>query len=155
MTGRVVAIYTAPSAGAGLAGHAEARAVPGLGLEGDRYFSKAGTYSKTGGPDREVTFIEREAVEAAERDEGVAIPPERTRRNILTEGVALNHLVGREFSVGEVRFRGIRLSEPCAHMEKLSGVEGARKALIHRGGLRAQVLNEGVLHVGDPIDTSE
>ncbi|MEX2457558.1 MAG: MOSC domain-containing protein [Actinomycetota bacterium] len=118
-------------------------------------FAKAGTYSKTEGPHREVTFIEREAVEAAERDEGVAIPPERTRRNVLTEGVALNHLVGREFSVGEVRFLGIKLSEPCGHMEKLSGVAGARKALIHRGGLRARVLNEGILRVGDPIDTSE
>jgi MOSC domain-containing protein YiiM len=153
--GRVAGIFTAAMAGAELQSRGEVRAVPGFGLEGDRYFAKAGTYSKTDGPHREVTFIEREAVEAAERDEGVVIPPERTRRNILTEGVALNHLVGREFSVGEVRFLGIRLSEPCGHMEKLSGVAGARQALIHRGGLRAQVLNEGILRVGDAIDTSE
>jgi MOSC domain-containing protein YiiM len=153
--GNVLAIFTAAKAGEPLVSRDEVRAVPGRGLDGDRYFSKAGTYSAKDGPDREVTFIEREAIDAAERDEGVVIPPEGTRRNILTRGVALNHLVGREFSVGDVRFLGIRLSEPCAHMEKLSGVPGARKVLIHRGGLRAQILNEGVLRVGDPIDTSD
>lgn len=125
--------------------------MPGRGLEGDRYFRGEGTYSKKGGPDREATFIELEAIRAAERDEGVAIPPERTRRNLLTEGVALNHLVGREFRVGGVRFRGLRLCEPCAHMERLSGVPGARRALVHRGGLRAEILDEGVIRVGDAV----
>ncbi len=151
--GIVKAIFLGAEREAPLESRAEVRAVPGRGLEGDRYFAKTGTYSKTDGPDREVTFIESEAIAAAERDEDLTIRPELTRRNILTEGVALNHLVGREFRVGDLRFLGIRLCEPCRHMEELSGVPGARKALVHRGGLRAQVLDEGVLRVGDEVRT--
>jgi len=151
--GRVAGIFIAAEKEGPLEPRDEAKAVPGRGLEGDRYFAKAGTYSKTDGPHREVTFIESEAIAAAERDEKITIRPELTRRNILTEGVALNHLVGREFRVGELRFRGIRLCEPCRHMESLSGVAGARKALVHRGGLRAQVLDEGLLRVGDEVRT--
>jgi MOSC domain-containing protein YiiM len=68
----------------------------------------------------------------------------------VTRGVPLNHLVGREFTVGGVRLRGIKLCEPCAHMESLSR-PGARKALLHRGGLRAQILESGTIRAGDPI----
>ena len=151
--GTVKAIFVAAEREAPLEARDEVRAVPGRGLEGDRYFAKAGTYSTSDGPHREVTFIESEAIAAAERDEDLRIRPELTRRNILTEGVALNHLVGREFRVGALRFQGIRLCEPCRHMEALSGVPGARKALVHRGGLRAQILDEGVLRVGDEVRT--
>ena len=68
-------------------------------------------------------------------------------------GVPLNHLVGREFLIGDVRCRGIRLCEPCSHLEKITGKEVV-KALTHRGGLRAQVLTDGVLQVGDEIRTT-
>jgi MOSC domain-containing protein YiiM len=148
---RVEGIFLAARAKADPEPHQEVRAVPGRGLEGDRYFRKAGTYSRTAGAGREATFIEAEAVEAAARDEDIEIAPERVRRNIVTRGVALNHLVGREFRVGTVRFRGVRLCEPCMHMERLSGVQGARKALIHRGGLRAEILDEGIIRVGDEV----
>ena len=153
MTGRLEAIVLTPKAGADPEAHESVRAVPGKGLEGDRYFLGAGTYShrKPWRPDRQATFIEAEAIEAAVRDDGVEIRPAQARRNLVTRGVALLHLVGREFTVGDVRFRGIRLAEPCAHMEKLAGVPGARKALIHRGGLRAEILGEGEIKVGDEV----
>jgi MOSC domain-containing protein YiiM len=152
--GRVEGIFLAAEAEGTPEPHQQVRAVAGHGLEGDRYFDGGGTFSKPDGPGRQATFIEAEAVEAAERDERIVIRPEQVRRNIVTRGVALNHLVGREFAVGDIRFRGIKLCEPCAHMEELSGVPGARKALVHRGGLRAEILDDGVIRVGDDIRTN-
>ena len=73
-----------------------------------------------------------------------------TRRNVVTRGIALNHLVGKRFRVGEVLLQGIRLCEPCDHLESLTR-PGVRQALLHRGGLRAQILEGGVIRVGDPI----
>jgi MOSC domain-containing protein YiiM len=72
------------------------------------------------------------------------------RRNVVTEGVDLNALVGREFAVGAVRFRGMRLCEPCTHLAKISFPE-TLKGLIHKGGLRAQIVSEGVIRVGDAV----
>lgn len=129
----------------------EVRAVPGRGLEGDRYFSKTGTYSRHEGPDRQITLIEVEALEAVERDYRIVLDPGESRRNVATRGVAVNHLVGRRFRIGEVRLRGLRLCEPCSHMERLSG-KPVRSGLVHRGGLRAEILTEGVIRVGDPVE---
>lgn len=149
--GKVVAIFVAPEAELPMKSVNEVRAVPGKGLEGDRYFHAAGTYSRDAGPDKEVTLIELEAIEAVRRDYGIPLEPHETRRNILTEGVPLNHLVGKTFKVGEVLMKGIRFCEPCQHFEKLANKPGALKALVHRGGLRAQILTEGVIRVGEPI----
>jgi MOSC domain-containing protein YiiM len=68
----------------------------------------------------------------------------------VTRGVALNHLMGREFVIGDVRIRGIRLCEPCDHLQRLTG-KSVIKGLLHRGGLRAQILTPGTIRVGDPI----
>ena len=73
-----------------------------------------------------------------------------TRRNLVTEGVPVNHLVGREFTVGGVRMRGYDLAEPCTYLEELTRT-GVRKALIHRGGLRAEILDDGPIAVGDTV----
>jgi len=132
-----------------LRGVEEVRALPGVGLEGDRYALKQGTFFKPQ-PDFELTLIEAEALEALERDYNVALAPGEARRNLVTRGVPLNHLVGREFHVGAVKIRGIRLCEPCEHLQRLTGLP-VIKGLRHRGGLRAQILNEGVIHVGDVI----
>jgi len=131
----------------------EARAVPGKGLEGDRYFSRTGTFSRDQNPSNELTLIESEAMEALKRDYDIDLQAEDSRRNIATHGVPLNHLVGSEFQVGEVTLRGIRLCEPCSHLEQLSR-KGVMRGLIHRGGLRAEILTEGTIRVGDPIDAA-
>ena len=128
----------------------EVRAVAGQGLEGDRYFSGDGHYSKTPGTGRQVTLIELETIEALERDYEMKIEPGQARRNVVTRGVALNHLVGREFSVGEVRLRGLRLCEPCNHLASLTD-EKVKQGLVHRGGLRADIVSGGVIRVGDAI----
>jgi len=147
--GQVVSIYIAAAATAPMSVQRQARAVAGKGLEGDRYFSGVGTFWKPQ-PDRQLTLIEIEAIEALERDYGVTLEPGDARRNIVTRDVALNHLVGREFEVGEVKLRGIRLCEPCAHLQKLTR-EGVIKGLAHRGGLRAQILTGGSIAVGDRV----
>jgi MOSC domain-containing protein YiiM len=128
----------------------EVTVVVGQGIAGDRYAGGAGTFSTTPGTGRQVTLIEQEAVDAAGREYGVAIEGRDTRRNIMTIGVPLNHLVGRRFSVGDVVLAGMRLAEPCAHLESLTR-PGVRGALIHRGGLRADVVRGGTIRVGDPI----
>lgn len=128
----------------------EVRAVPTRGLEGDRYFEATGSYSDRPGPGREVTLIESEALEALARDYQIALPTGASRRNIATRRVALNHLIGRQFRVGDVLLEGVKLCEPCNHLEAVTGL-GLRPGLVHRGGLRAQVLEGGLIRVGDSI----
>ena len=149
--GRLVAIYVAPSAGAPMEARDHIEAIAGAGLRDDRYAAGTGTYSHTGRGARDVTLIEREAVDAVRAHDDVDVREDQTRRNLVTEGVALNHLVDRTFRVGTVRMRGVRLAEPCVYLEELTGVVGVRAALVHRGGLRAEILDDGELRVGDEI----
>lgn len=148
--GKVVSIHIAPSAGEPTVAVPEARAEPGKGLKGDRYYEQAGTYSDKPGGHREVTLIEIEALEALERDYRVKLEPGESRRNVVTRGVPLNHLVGREFRVGKVALRGLRLCEPCSHLARLAG-KAVLPGLVHRGGLRAQILVGGTLRAGDIV----
>ncbi len=148
--GSVVSIHIATAAAEPTVSVDEAHAVPGKGLEGDRYFQGTGTYSGRPGPDRELTLIEVEAIEALARDYQMMIEPGQARRNIVTRGVPLNHLVGKEFSVGEVTLLGLRLNEPCNHLASLTD-DKVKQGLVHRGGLRAQVLTEGIIRAGDTI----
>ncbi len=147
--GSVVGIYTAPEISAPIEARTEVKAVAGKGLEGDRYFNADGWDE----PKKEITLVEIEAVEVANRDYDIDLTPEDTRRQIVTRGVALNHLIGQEFSIGDVRCLGIKLNEPCNHLRKLAG-KPLIKPLIHRGGLRAQILSGGTIKVGDPVVTS-
>lgn len=151
--GEVVSIHISDNAADKMLSVGEVRAVAGKGLEGDRYFRGAGTWSKKPGTGREVTLIEIEAIEAMRRDYEVDIDPGDARRNIVTRGISLNHLVGKDFRIGEVRLRGVRLCEPCSHLESLSK-PGVRDGLVHRGGLRAGILEEGILRTGDSIEES-
>src|SRR4051794_3352135 len=156
--GTVVAIFIGDKARAPMKQIDAAVAVPGKGLLGDRYFESQGTFfsepEKQFLPDKEVTLTEQEALDALLREYNVELLPHESRRNILTTGVALNHLVGREFTVGGARLLGIRLCEPCKHLESLAGRN--LKGLTHRGGLRAEVLKEGEIRAGDrvvPLET--
>ncbi len=149
--GRVASIYIAPGAAGAMQSREQVRAVAAKGLEGDRYFLGLGTFWKPK-PDYEITLIEIEALEALERDYGIRVGPGEARRNIVTRGVALNHLVGREFQIGEATLRGLRLCEPCAHLERLIRTDVIR-GLTHRGGLRAQILTGGIIKVGDCVQS--
>jgi len=151
MQSKVVSIHIASKKEAPLVSVPEVEAVAGRGLRGDRYYDAGGTFSRGGNaPDRHVTLIEAETIDALGRDYKVQIDPGQARRNIVTRGVALNHLVGREFVVGPVRLRGIKLCEPCGHLARLTS-EQTSSGLVHRGGLRSQILSDGIIHVGDEV----
>lgn len=147
LRGRVEAIAVAPVREAPMVALAEAHARPGRGLEGDRYHDRAGTFSGSGGSGRDLTLIDAEALAAVSPRDGVV---RGARRNVVTSGIDLNALVGRRFRVGEVECAGRRLCEPCAHLERLAG-GGMLRPLVHRGGLRADVLSAGTIRVGDEI----
>ena len=148
-TGVVVAIHIGPTRLEPMTPVVEVNAIAGAGLEGDRYAREEGSFSKKL-PNNQLTLIEEEALEAAARDYQLELSAAESRRNILTAGIALNHLVGREFRIGGIRLRGLKLCEPCGHLKKLTRKE-VIAALKHRGGLRAEILEGGPVRVGDEI----
>ena len=149
--GTIVSILIAEGASVPMVSVNQVRAVAEEGLEGDRYFTQTGYWSnRTDARPCAVTLIESETLEALKRESGIELAPGDTRRNILTRGVPLNHLVDREFQVGEVILRGFKLCEPCAHLEQLFG-KPIMSALLHRGGLRAHILTDGFIRVADTV----
>lgn len=156
--GQLISIHIAPCAGAPMHSLESAEAVAGRGLRGDRYCTGSGHWSSSPGVSRDVTLIELESIEALGRE---GKPPfdaaslaqfaaTGLRRNLVTRGVPLNHLVGFEFSVGNVRLRGTRLCEPCHYLESVTG-KTLFQALIHRAGLRCDLVTSGTLRVGDRV----
>lgn len=150
--GAVVALYIAAEAGAPMSAVKRVNAVAGRGLEGDRYHAERGHYSYHPGPIREVSLIEAETFDALRRDHKLELAPGITRRNIVTRGVALNHLVGREFRVGAAILRGVKLCEPCQHLVDLTGIAPLLSTLIHRGGLHAQIVVGGLICTDDNVE---
>jgi MOSC domain-containing protein YiiM len=146
--GVVVALLRAPAAEAPLVRVGAAQAIAGSGLAGDRYAGGAGTFSGSG-RGYELTLIEAEALDALTAD-GLAISWEDARRNVVTRGIRLNALVGHRFRIGEVECVGRRLAEPCAHLQRLAP-PGVLAGLVHRGGLRADILRGGTIRVDDPV----
>jgi hypothetical protein len=142
-SGSVAGLLVAPEAEAPLVAVESVAALAGRGLEGDRYAAGRGTFS---GPGRgyQLTLVEAETLDE------LGISWERARRNIVTRGVGLNALVGRRFRIGEAECVGRRLCEPCAHLERVSG-PGLLRPLVHRGGLRADILTGGAIEVGDEL----
>jgi hypothetical protein len=126
-----------------------ATALTGRGLPSDHYVAKVGAFSPRSEKFRgyNLTLIEGEALDASTLPDGSHLPPEEARRNIVTRGIDLNALVGREFRIGSVRAFGQRLCEPCVHLQRLTRPEVVA-GLIHRGGLRADVLTDGEIRVG-------
>jgi MOSC domain-containing protein YiiM len=151
--GTVEAIVVAPDAESSMVQLDRAVARAGRGLEGDRYHDRRGTFSNAHGRGHDLTLIQAEALESLELAAGPLAPAE-ARRNLVTRGIDLNALVGRHFRVGGFECFGQRLCEPCAHLERLAaaaGKPGTLRALIHKGGLRADVLSDGEIRIGDEI----
>ena len=128
------------------------RAFANRGLENDRYFYQTGTYSNAEpkGPGRELTLIEQETLEHIRDEFGITLSGAESRRNILTQNVNLNELVWFKFKIGEILVEGIRPCHPCAQLDKLTG-RHVLQALKNRGGLRANILTDGSISVGDEI----
>jgi hypothetical protein len=133
-----------------------ARALAGRGLDGDRYAAKAGTFSSGAATARgyDLTLVEAEVLDELVLPDGQRLGYAEARRNVVTRGVDLNSLVGVRFLIGEVECMGQRLCEPCAHLERLTR-PGTLRGLIHRGGLRADILTDGVIAAGMAIQAAE
>ncbi len=155
-SGRVEAIALAARATGPVVLVPEAQAAAGRGLVGDRYEAGAGTFTpvRGGGRGYDLTLIEAEVLDQLVLPDGRRLEYDEARRNLITRGVDLNSLVGRRFQVGNVECFGQRLCEPCAHLERLT-TKGVLRGLIHRGGLRADILTDGHIRVGDPIHAED
>ena len=129
-----------------------AEAVEGCGLRGDRYERGEGTFSDPNGRGYDLTLVEAETLEELAAS-GVELAPAEARRNLVVRGIALDDLIGERFRVGEVECFGQRRCEPCAHLERLTQ-PGVLGGLVHRGGLRADVLSSGEIRTGDRIEAS-
>jgi MOSC domain-containing protein YiiM/ADP-ribose pyrophosphatase YjhB (NUDIX family) len=148
--GVVEAIHVAAAAGEPVREVELVRANAGVGLEGDRYALGRGHYSPDLRVSRDLTLIEAEVIEDLERNRGIVLAPGETRRNLTTRGIRLNDLVGRRFWVGEVLCEGTRLCEPCQYLTELTG-KPLLRALVHRGGLRADIVRGGRIRRGDRL----
>jgi len=156
LTGRVETIALAERATAPLRRVEEARALAGRGLEGDRYAAGAGTFTPSDETARgyDLTLIEAEVLDRIELSDGGRLDHAEARRNVVTRGVDLNALVGRRFKIDDVECLGQRLCEPCSHLERLT-TKGVLRELIHQGGLRADILSDGLVRVGAVIETTD
>ncbi|WP_405792470.1 MOSC domain-containing protein [Streptomyces sp. NBC_01506] len=154
--GRVISLHLAAHTGDPTFHVAQARAVTGRGLAGDRNYwagdaprpRRRGTGRASGVCD--VTLIEAESLDALTREHGITLTPAECRRNLVCRDIRLNPLVDREFRIGTVILRGLALSEPCARLEQLVR-PGLIRGLLHRGGLRAEVVRGGTIRAGDRI----
>ncbi len=143
--GRLESIFVAPSAGAPSQSLDAADAIAGRGLQGDRHTEGRGTFP-SGLPGSALTLIEHEVCASF----SPPLAADEHRRNLVTRGIDLNRLVGHEFTIGEVRLRGMRLCEPCTVVDGYA-TRPLLRALVHRGGLRADILADGTIRVGDPV----
>jgi MOSC domain-containing protein YiiM len=149
LEGRVEAIHIASAQGAPMRAVPRIAAKIGTGLEGDRYALGVGHYSHDRRVSRDLTLIEAEVIDHL-ATLGIRLASGETRRNVTTRGIRLNELVGRRFRIGATECRGTRLCEPCAYLAELVG-QPLLTPLVHRGGLRADILVEGCLAIGDAI----
>jgi hypothetical protein len=140
--GVIEALVLAPAAEAPVRLVREALAIAGQGLQGDRYADGTGTFG-SGRPGSALTLVDAAVLDSFDRELD-------HRRNVVVRGTDLNALVGRGFMLGAVRCRGRRLCEPCAHLDRLND-GGVLRPLVHRGGLRADILEGGAIHVGDRL----
>lgn len=148
--GTVEAIHLADLVGGPMRSVERARAIEGVGLEGDRYAEGTGRYSGDAKDDRQVTLIEAEQIEGLALRAAIELAPGETRRNVTTRGIRLNGLVGRRFRIGSVECEGTRLCEPCQYLTDLLG-KPVLEPLVHRAGLRARILTGGEIALGDAV----
>lgn len=154
--GQVVHVFVSPDTGEEMIEREQINAVAGQGIEGDRYYKGKGIWNEwEDNPNNEaseVTFIEEESINSVKEDYGIDLDPSDPRRNIVTQDVPLNHLVGEQFQVGDAICEGLNLCEPCGYMQGLVGKGNVGEALKHRGGLDACIVEGGPIEQGSNIE---
>ena len=126
----------------------------GKGIFGDRYYNQEGTFSNKGEiePDRDVTLIEIEKIDALNKEHNLDITAEDLRRNIVVSNCDLNSLVDKEFQIGEVVLKGLRLCEPCKYLSDKLDNEEVLSQMIHKAGLRAQIIKSGSIDLNSQVE---
>ena len=154
--GQIVGIYVAPVKDAAVMGYQNVSVRAGKGIEGDRYFTNTGKNRSNykGQPDWEITLIEEEVIDSFNQRTGNQFHHSDFRRNLVTRDIRLNDLVGKEFQIGDTRFFGVQLCEPCAKLQKRLGVR-ILPDLVNKGGLRAQIRSNGVIAMDQVITAGE
>jgi len=148
--GIVEAIYRFAESGAPGEALQMAHLMAGVGIEGDRYALGKGHFSEEGRWGQALTLIEAESIEMLASEHGIEMPTVDARRNIVTRNIDLNALLGKRFRIGGLLCQGSRLAEPCAWLQKTTP-PGTLRGLVHRGGLRADILEDGSVKRGDPV----
>lgn len=148
--GNVVSVHLATEAGAPMASPASIEAIAGKGVQGDRYCKGIGHFSHNKGARRQITLFESEVLETLLRDHNIELAPDECRMNIVTQGVPLTHLMHQRFKVGNAILRGLKLNEPCSRLNEVTG-KRVIKVLVHRCGLFAEILQNGVIQAGDLV----
>ncbi len=150
--GSIEAIHLADRVGGPVRAVESAAARAGVGLSGDRYGDLAESEPGSADLDRaDLTLIEAEQIEWLAAETGIELAPGETRRNLTTRGVRLNDLVGRTFRIGTLRAQGLRLCEPCAYLQDQLG-KPILEPMVHRAGLRARLLDDGEIRIGDTVE---
>ncbi|PCJ18949.1 MAG: hypothetical protein COB02_09455 [Candidatus Cloacimonadota bacterium] len=144
-TGKVLEINIAKNRKEDLSSIIQVEVIKNKGIIGDRYFKDIEDNEAA------ITLIEQEALEAIYNEYSVTLSAKQSRRAVLTQGVPLNHLVGKEFYIGDVLLEGFELAEPCGHLENLTNIRTLKNSLKHRGGLRARIKSNGQIKVGQEI----
>ena len=126
----------------------------GKGIFGDRYYNQEGTFSNKGEiqPDRDVTLIEIEKINDLNKEHNLDITAEDFRRNIVVSNCDLNSLVDKEFQIGEVVLKGLRLCEPCKYLSDKLNNEEVLSQMIHKAGLRAQIIKSGSIDLNSQVE---
>lgn len=152
MTGKVIEIFISPKAAMPMQSETKIMLEAGRGIVDDRYYLAEGTFSEKlkGMPDSHVTLIESENINAFNAESGQSYSFGEFRRNIITKGIDLNSLVGKQFQIGETVLEGIRLCEPCSHLAGLL-VDEVLPKMVHKAGLRAKIITGGKIKQDDPI----
>jgi MOSC domain-containing protein YiiM len=150
-SGVVDGLYRARASGEPMEALEQALLLQGEGVEGDRYSSGEGRFSAPGRSGQAVTLIEAEAIEALREEHGIVLGPGDARRNVVTRGINLNLLLGERFRLGAAECLGQRLAEPCSWLQQQTP-SGTLRGLVHRGGLRADVVAGGPVRPGDAVE---
>jgi hypothetical protein len=155
----IQAIYLAASAGTQMLSVSSAKAIAGSGLAGDRYALGTGAYSAIEPTKvRHISFIALSAIDTANdwltAGDEPTFDGAETRRNIALAGITaseLNALVGQQFQIGSIQLYGTELCTPCERPAQLLSRPSFMEAFEGRGGIRAEILNSGVITVGDKL----
>ncbi len=148
--GVITHLHITPRGSLPMKGFESLNLIAGIGIEGDRYASEEGFYSDRPEAGRQITLFEIEALEAIKRDYDIDFEPHEHRRNVTLRGVPLNHLVGKQFRLGQAVLEATRLSTPCRHIEEVTGKE-VFNPMLHRSGLNCMIIESAIVKVGDQV----